>query len=291
VSSSHLRSDVSAVDEEEDDDVFVSSTSASVACNSVVPAAVDTCVLPSSSQHVSSKCVTSNVKDTAEPRTPNKVFIYFVCLAPLSIITVNVVKCCWRALQVRRPPCISNILMPVESDRLNWVVFYLQTKHPHIRRPMNAFMIFSKRHRAVVHERHPKSDNRAVSKILGEWWYALPPSEKRLYHDLASEVCYALQADGLIQMTLMTVSGIQSLCKIEYILSVLIRYRSCRLQVKETHFKVHPQWKWCSKEKHKSTSGASVGQPTISVSEEGVSTQLSSHGEQPDILLQKPFYY
>lgn len=59
--------------------------------------------------------------------------------------------------------------------------------------------------------------------------------------------------------------------------------------MKETHFKVHPQWKWCSKERHKSTSGASVGQQTISVSEEGVSTQLSSHGEQPDILLQKPF--
>jgi len=35
----------------------------------------------------------------------------------------------------------------------------------HIRRPMNAFMIFSKRHRALVHQRHPNSDNRTVSKV------------------------------------------------------------------------------------------------------------------------------
>ena len=27
----------------------------------------------------------------------------------------------------------------------------------HIRRPMNAFMIFSKRHRAIVHQKHPNS--------------------------------------------------------------------------------------------------------------------------------------
>ncbi|KAJ8923865.1 hypothetical protein NQ315_010447 [Exocentrus adspersus] len=48
-----------------------------------------------------------------------------------------------------------------------------------IRRPMNAFMIFSKRHRSEVHKHHPNQDNRTVSKILGEWWYALPPPEKK----------------------------------------------------------------------------------------------------------------
>lgn len=35
----------------------------------------------------------------------------------------------------------------------------------HIRRPMNAFMIFSKRHRPLVHRNHPNSDNRTVSKV------------------------------------------------------------------------------------------------------------------------------
>ncbi|XP_078507453.1 protein capicua homolog isoform X3 [Lissotriton helveticus] len=81
----------------------------------------------------------------------------------------------------------------------------------HIRRPMNAFMIFSKRHRALVHQRHPNQDNRTVSKILGEWWYALGPKEKQKYHDLA-------------------------------------------FQVKEAHFKAHPDWKWCNKDRKKSTS-------------------------------------
>lgn len=38
-------------------------------------------------------------------------------------------------------------------------------KSKHIRRPMNAFMIFSKRHRAIVHQKHPNSDNRTVSKV------------------------------------------------------------------------------------------------------------------------------
>ncbi|XP_003368201.1 HMG box transcription factor BBX, partial [Trichinella spiralis] len=57
----------------------------------------------------------------------------------------------------------------------------------HIRRPMNAFMIFSKRHRPLVHQRHPNQDNRTVSKILGEWWYALGPEQKQEYHNLACQ--------------------------------------------------------------------------------------------------------
>lgn len=85
-----------------------------------------------------------------------------------------------------------------------------------IRRPMNAFMIFSKRHRPVVHEKHPNQDNRTVSKILGEWWYALGAEEKQKYHDLAH-------------------------------------------QVKEAHFKAHPQWKWCNKERRKSSSSMTSG--------------------------------
>ncbi|OWF36187.1 protein capicua homolog isoform X3 [Mizuhopecten yessoensis] len=84
----------------------------------------------------------------------------------------------------------------------------------HVRRPMNAFMIFSKRHRHMVHQRHPNQDNRTVSKILGEWWYALGPKEKQKYHDLA-------------------------------------------YQVKEAHFKAYPDWKWCSKERKKSSTIAS----------------------------------
>jgi hypothetical protein len=44
---------------------------------------------------------------------------------------------------------------------------------------MNAFMIFSQRYRPIVHLQHPNSDNRAVSKILGEKWYSLNQDEKK----------------------------------------------------------------------------------------------------------------
>ncbi|XP_032676177.1 protein capicua homolog isoform X5 [Odontomachus brunneus] len=117
----------------------------------------------------------------------------------------------------------------------------LQSKEPQsplktkdrIRRPMNAFMIFSKRHRAVVHQRHPNQDNRTVSKILGEWWYALGPEEKQKYHDLASEV-------------------------------------------KEAHFKAYPDWKWCSKDRRKSSTGSFKGSETRA--------KLNSTGEETDPL-------
>ncbi|MEQ2294110.1 hypothetical protein AMECASPLE_000493 [Ameca splendens] len=93
--------------------------------------------------------------------------------------------------------------LPKDGDR--------KREKDHIRRPMNAFMIFSKRHRALVHQRNPNQDNRTVSKILGEWWYALGPNEKQKYHDLA-------------------------------------------FQVKEAHFRAHPDWKWCNKDRRKSLS-------------------------------------
>ncbi len=85
-----------------------------------------------------------------------------------------------------------------------------------IRRPMNAFMIFSKRHRPLVHQKHPNQDNRTVSKILGEWWYSLGAEEKQQYHELAN-------------------------------------------QVKEAHFRAHPEWRWCAKERRKSSASSEGG--------------------------------
>ncbi|BFZ13763.1 hypothetical protein BsWGS_16802 [Bradybaena similaris] len=109
----------------------------------------------------------------------------------------------------------------------------------HIRRPMNAFMIFSKAHRAMVHERHPNQDNRTVSKILGEWWYALGSEEKQSYHDLAAKV-------------------------------------------KEAHFKAYPDWKWCSKDrKRSSTIAATLGKqrPNILSSTNDSDDAIGTPGE------------
>ncbi|KAH9504295.1 hypothetical protein Btru_064562 [Bulinus truncatus] len=102
-----------------------------------------------------------------------------------------------------------------QAKRRSQSLSALSKTKDHIRRPMNAFMIFSKRHRAMVHERHPNQDNRTVSKILGEWWYALGPEEKQRYHDLAAKV-------------------------------------------KEAHFKAHPDWKWCSKDRKRSSTIAAA---------------------------------
>jgi len=84
---------------------------------------------------------------------------------------------------------------------------------------MNAFMIFSKRHRALVHQRHPNQDNRTVSKKLGEWWYALDPEAKQQYHKLAFQV-------------------MAWVCFLAF-----IRWSFCHLNLKKHHLiviKVHP---------------------------------------------------
>jgi hypothetical protein len=51
----------------------------------------------------------------------------------------------------------------------------------HIKRPSNSFILFSRKYRPLVHQRYPNSDNRTVSKILGQWWYNLDQSEKDKY--------------------------------------------------------------------------------------------------------------
>lgn len=114
---------------------------------------------------------------------------------------------------------------------------------------MNAFMIFSKRHRALVHQRHPNQDNRTVSKILGEWWYALGPKEKQKYHDLAFQVHRCI----LKPITRV----IHTLCACHDVLLQVFFAHAISFsmsQVKEAHFKAHPDWKWCNKDRKKSSS-------------------------------------
>ncbi|KAJ8403805.1 hypothetical protein AAFF_G00346730 [Aldrovandia affinis] len=55
------------------------------------------------------------------------------------------------------------------------------------RRPMNAFLLFCKRHRSLVRQQHPRLDNRGATKILADWWAALDPKEKQTYTDMAKE--------------------------------------------------------------------------------------------------------
>ncbi|XP_037004774.2 HMG box transcription factor BBX isoform X2 [Artibeus jamaicensis] len=55
------------------------------------------------------------------------------------------------------------------------------------RRPMNAFLLFCKRHRSLVRQKHPRLDNRGATKILADWWAVLDPEEKQKYTDMAKE--------------------------------------------------------------------------------------------------------
>ncbi|XP_034034748.1 HMG box transcription factor BBX isoform X2 [Thalassophryne amazonica] len=55
------------------------------------------------------------------------------------------------------------------------------------RRPMNAFLLFCKRHRSLVRQEHPRLDNRGATKILADWWAVLDPGEKQKYTDMAKE--------------------------------------------------------------------------------------------------------
>ncbi|XP_030242158.1 putative mediator of RNA polymerase II transcription subunit 26 isoform X2 [Drosophila navojoa] len=71
--------------------------------------------------------------------------------------------------------------LPSKADQDN-----LRPAH-HARRPMNAFLIFCKRHRAIVKERYKSLENRAITKILGDWWAALDEHEKQCFTDLAQQ--------------------------------------------------------------------------------------------------------
>uniref|UniRef100_A0A3Q2VFZ9 HMG box transcription factor BBX n=1 Tax=Haplochromis burtoni TaxID=8153 RepID=A0A3Q2VFZ9_HAPBU len=62
------------------------------------------------------------------------------------------------------------------------------TNEQRARRPMNAFLLFCKRHRSLVRQEHPRLDNRGATKILADWWAVLEPKEKQKYTDMAKEV-------------------------------------------------------------------------------------------------------
>jgi len=55
------------------------------------------------------------------------------------------------------------------------------------KKPMNAFLLFCKRHRASVKDLYPNLENRQITKILGEFWGSLSGEEKLPYSDLATD--------------------------------------------------------------------------------------------------------
>lgn len=75
----------------------------------------------------------------------------------------------------------------VRDNEFGFVSSSNATPDHHARRPMNAFLIFCKRHRAIVREKHPNLENRSITKILGDWWANLEKEQKSNYTNLAQQ--------------------------------------------------------------------------------------------------------
>ena len=63
----------------------------------------------------------------------------------------------------------------------------VKEKKTHIKKPLNAFMLFMKEKRADVIKECTLKESAAINQILGKMWHALDRSEQAKYYEMARE--------------------------------------------------------------------------------------------------------
>ncbi|CAF0921752.1 unnamed protein product [Rotaria sp. Silwood1] len=73
------------------------------------------------------------------------------------------------------------------SRNLSALLDVQRPKKPHIKKPLNAFMLYMKEQRARVIEECTLKESSAINKVLGQKWKELPRAEQDRYYELAKE--------------------------------------------------------------------------------------------------------
>ncbi|CAL8127289.1 unnamed protein product [Orchesella dallaii] len=102
----------------------------------------------------------------------------------------------------------------------------------HIKRPLNAFMVWSKINRRKMMEDDPTLHHSLISKRLGEGWKSLPASEKQRYFDEAKRL-------GFVEKIVFSFFTLQYCMPIS-IDDIENRFFNCR----ELHSQVYPDYKY-----------------------------------------------
>ncbi|KAL7669243.1 hypothetical protein ACOME3_009908 [Neoechinorhynchus agilis] len=62
-----------------------------------------------------------------------------------------------------------------------------QERRPHIKKPLNAFMLFMREHRSKVVNENDIKESAAINQLLGRKWHSLPKEEQSKYYEMAKE--------------------------------------------------------------------------------------------------------